>query len=167
MFFFANYISAYIKNFLYYVRFESSCIFNCSAKSFNVFTVSSIKLITLAISTSFWWWPLKSLETISSFFEYYVSMFDANALLPYFLSCKSFLRYYYTSCFNCSIWSFNDYSSFCFVDKFDLSGTFLSILLMFIDSSIGMVSWLLGWILVSLYFLFITVLILLYFNMSE
>ena len=101
------------------------------------------------------------------FFEYYVSMFDVNGLLPYFLSCKSFLRYYYTSCFNCFIWSFNDYSSFCFVDKFDLSGTFLSILLMFIDSIIGMLSWLLGWILVSLHFLFITVLVLLYFNMSE
>ena len=55
----------------------------------------------------------------------------------------------------------------CFADDFDLGGTFAWVLLVVSDLSICMVSYLLGWILVSLDFLFITLLLLLRFNMSE
>ena len=70
---------------------------------------------------------------------------------------------YCTHCFSCFIWSFNDYSSFCFAE-FDINGAFPLILLIFSDLSICMISCLLGWILVSLDFLLITVLLVLRFN---
>ena len=70
------------------------------------------------------------------------------------------------SCFNCLSRSFNDSSLLCFVDEFDLDGTF-PLVLLFSELSICMVSFLLGRIMVSLDFLLITMLLLLRFNMSE
>ena len=115
---------------------------------FNVFMVSSMKLITLKNST-FFWWPPMLLEAISLFFECCVGIFDGAWLLLYSLLFELSLRYC-TSCFNCLVWSFNHSPLFCFIDESDLDGHFLSALLMFIDLSICMTLCLFGWILVSL-----------------
>ena len=135
------------------VRLEFNCTFNCSPKPFDIFIVSSMKLITLIIST-FFWRPSMLLEA----FECCARKFDAAWLLLFSLLLELFLRYC-TSCFSCLIWSFNDSSSFCFVDEFDLDGAFSLVLLMFSNLIICMVSYLLGWILVSLDFILITVLL--------
>ena len=132
----------------YWVRLEFNCIFNCSPKTLNVFIVSSMKLITPIFST-FSWYPAILLEAISLFSECCVVMRQMR--LDY----------------RCLIWSFNDYSSICFIDEFDHDGAFPLILLMFSDLSFCMVSLLLRWILVSPDFFLITVLLLLRFNMSE
>ena len=65
-YFFAKCLFTKISNFPYWVRLGFNCIVNCSPKLFNVFIVSSMNLITLMTSTTFWW-PLMLLETISLF----------------------------------------------------------------------------------------------------
>ena len=129
------------------------------------YLVSSMKLVTLIIFL-FFWWLLMLQEAISLFFACCVGMLNAAWLLLFSLLLELFLRYCTSSC-SCLIWSFNGFSSFYFVDKFDLDGAFPLVLFMLSDLIICMVSCFLCWILVLLDFLLITVLILWRFNMSE
>ena len=143
---------------------ESSCIFNCYQKPqcFHGFFYEAFHTYTLHIFLM----AFDVAEAIFLFFECCICMSDAAWILPYYLLLEFFLSYC-TSCFSCLIWSFNDSTLFCFVDVFDPHGTSPLLLLMFSDLSICVVSHLLGWILLSLDFLLLTVWLLLHFNMSE
>ena len=94
---------------------------------------------------------------------------SANQWTGFYLITTSVMKElrYYTSCFSYLIWIFNDSSSFCLADEFDPDGAFPSVLLMFSNLNICVVSCLLTWMLVSLDFLFTIVLLLFRFDMSE